>query len=122
MEENLDPRHISSTSLDCWQGAMPQSQRRPGFLPWGDGGRVYVKLRCPCLSREKLLKDDSATAASPLCLGLSGGELPSQLTGGIIRMCSGHGFLRLQLLFYLMHLCTLMHTHSCTYKENHLCP
>lgn len=89
-----------------------------------------MKLRCPCLSREKLLKDDSATAASPLCLGLSGGELPNQLTGGIIRMCSGgiirmcsgHGFLRLQLLFYLMHLCTLMHTHSCTYKENHLCP
>lgn len=65
-----------------------------------------MKLRCPCLSREKLLKDDSAAAASPLCLGLSGGELPNQLTGGIVRMFNGHGFLRLQLLFYLMHLCT----------------
>lgn len=81
-----------------------------------------MKLCCPCLSREKRLKDDSAAAVSPLCLGLSGGELPNQLTGGIVRLCNGHGFLRLQLLFYLMYLCTLVQTHSCSYKENHLCP
>lgn len=96
----------------------PESMPVRGFLPCGDGGRMYVKLRCPSLSREKLLKeDDSAAATSPLCLGLSGGELPNQLTGGIVRMFNGHGFLRLQLLSHAP-----VHTHSCTHKENHLCP
>lgn len=114
----MDPTTHPSASLGCWQDAMPKEPALSGASHWDDGRACCVKL-CPCLSQEKRLKDDSAAAASPLCLGLSGGELPNQFTGGVVRLCNGHGFLRLHPV--LSH--APVHTCADTqlWLQNHLC-
>ena len=121
MEENLDPRHIPSASLDCWQDTMTRANAVQGFSPVVMVGGYVLSWTAPASAERSGLRTTQPQLRALCALGCQVGSSPTSSLEELLDCAVDMGFSGFS-SSSLMHLCTLVQKHSCTYKENHFCP